>query len=131
MTHLLSFWTDPAAGTSDDWYQGVLKSRFSYTLELRCGPGGGIEQFDLPTNQIKPSGEELWAAQKVVFQKMVDLSIDETTPTPQPPIGVCGSPEWANDKWCDDENNNAGCNYDDGACCNNYAAGIPAGTGKV
>ena len=32
------------------------------------------------------------------------------------PIG-CGSPLWANDKWCDDENNNAACNYDGGACC--------------
>ena len=31
----------------------------------------------------------------------------------------CGSPQWANDQWCDDENNNAGCNFDGGACCNN------------
>ena len=30
---------------------------------------------------------------------------------------VCGSPEYANDRWCDDENNNAGCNWDNGACC--------------
>ena len=35
----------------------------------------------------------------------------------------CGSPYWANDKWCDDENNNAGCNFDDGACCNNFFNG--------
>ena len=90
-----------------------------------------MDIFDLPPNQIKASGEELWAAQKVIFQKMVDLSNDETTPTPQPPSGGCGSPEWAFDDWCDDENNNSGCNYDDGACCKNYAAGIPAGTGTV
>ena len=108
-----------------------MKSRFSYTIELRCGPGGGVDIFDLPPNQIKASGEELWAAQKVIFQKMVDLSNDETTPTPQPQSGGCGSPEWAFDDWCDDENNNSGCNYDDGACCKNYAAGIPAGTGTV
>ena len=31
----------------------------------------------------------------------------------------CGSPQFANDQWCDDENNNAGCNFDGGACCNN------------
>ena len=31
----------------------------------------------------------------------------------------CGSPEWADDQYCDDENNNAGCNWDGGACCNN------------
>merc|ERR1711997_157653 len=29
----------------------------------------------------------------------------------------CGSPLWANDKWCDDENNNAACKFDGGACC--------------
>ena len=95
------------------------------------GPLNGGYGFLLPAGQIKASGEELWEAQRVVFQKMVDLSNDETTATPQPPIDGCGSPEYANDKWCDDENNNAGCNYDDGACCNNYAAGTPAGTGTV
>ena len=31
----------------------------------------------------------------------------------------CGLPEWATDESCDDENNNAGCNWDDGACCGN------------
>ena len=37
-----------------------------------------------------------------------------------PPTG-CGSPQWANDQWCNDENNNANCNYDGGACCfNNF-----------
>ena len=122
-------YSDEAAGAADDWYKGVLNSRFVYTIELRDKEGSGYSGWLLPANQIKPSGEELWAAQRVVFQKMVDLSNDETTPTPQPPIGGCGSPEWAFDDWCDDENNNAGCNYDDGACCKNYAAGIPAGTG--
>ena len=71
------------------------------------------------------------------FQKMVDLSNDETTPTPQPPTtqppttqppitqppSGCGSPQWANDMYCDDENNNASCNYDGGACCSNSASG--------
>ena len=124
-------YSDEAAGAADDWYKGVLNSRFVYTIELRDKEGSGYSGWLLPANQIKPSGEELWAAQRVVFQKMVDLSNDETTPTPQPPSGGCGSPEWAFDDWCDDENNNAGCNYDDGACCKNYAAGIPAGTGTV
>jgi len=31
----------------------------------------------------------------------------------------CGSPEYATDNFCDDENNKAGCNWDGGACCNN------------
>ena len=31
----------------------------------------------------------------------------------------CGSPQWANDNFCDDENNNPLCNFDGGACCDN------------
>ena len=30
----------------------------------------------------------------------------------------CGLPEFASDSICNDENNNAGCNWDGGACCN-------------
>jgi len=62
---------DPAAGASDDWYKGVLGSRFSYTTELR---DTGRYGFVLPANQIKPSGEELWAAQTVMFKKMIEVS---------------------------------------------------------
>ena len=29
----------------------------------------------------------------------------------------CGIPEYAEDEYCDDSNNNKGCNYDGGACC--------------
>jgi len=61
----------PAAGASDDWYKGVLGARFAYTIELR---DTGLHGFVLPENQIKPSGEELWAAHKLVFQRMIDLS---------------------------------------------------------
>ena len=43
------------------------------------------------------------------------------TPTTPPP--GCNSPEWANDQYCDDENNNADCNWDGGACCGNNASG--------
>ena len=35
----------------------------------------------------------------------------------------CGSPHWATDMWCDDENNNAECNWDGGACCFNDHTG--------
>ena len=38
-----------------------------------------------------------------------------TTPTPS----SCGNPQWFNDGYCDDENNNPGCNFDGGDCCNN------------
>ena len=29
----------------------------------------------------------------------------------------CGKPHWKGDKICDDENNNAGCDFDGGDCC--------------
>jgi len=31
----------------------------------------------------------------------------------------CGSTKYADDEYCDDESNNADCNWDGGACCNN------------
>jgi len=61
----------PAAGAADDWYKGVLKARFAYTVELR---DTGRHGFILPEDQIQPSGEELWEAERVVLQKMVDVS---------------------------------------------------------
>ena len=30
---------------------------------------------------------------------------------------ACGLPQYKNDGFCDDRNNNAGCDYDGGACC--------------
>ena len=62
---------DPAAGASDDWYKGVLKSRFAYTYELR---DTGRHGFILPESEIIPSGEELWEAQRVMFKKMIEVS---------------------------------------------------------
>merc|ERR1711874_807827 len=37
----------------------------------------------------------------------------ETTQAP----GICGSPQWFGDNYCDDDNNNAGCGFDGGDCC--------------
>ena len=34
-----------------------------------------------------------------------------------PVLDGCVTPEWANDDFCDDENNTPECNYDGGACC--------------
>ena len=42
---------DPAAGNSQDWYKGVLKARFVYTVELR---DTGFHGFVLPAYQIIP-----------------------------------------------------------------------------
>ena len=51
---------------------------------------------------------------------MILISQDAAAP---PPTEECGSPQWATDDYCDDENNNAGCNYDGGACCPPHADG--------
>ena len=44
-----------------------------------------------------------------------------TTTTNTPDLNAlvtCGSPDWADDRYCDDDNNNEDCNgYDGGACC--------------
>ena len=69
---------DPASGASDDWYkaprsEGGLGARFAYTIELR-DKDDGIYTFLLPEEQIKPSGEELWEAKRVIFKKMIEVS---------------------------------------------------------
>ena len=56
-------------GASDDWYKGDLGTRYSFTTELR--PGFDSFGFDLPTEQIVPSGKELLAGMKVVFNKII------------------------------------------------------------
>merc|ERR1711997_25683 len=59
----------PAAGASDDWYRGGLGTRYSFTTELR---DTGYYGFVLPPEQIIPSGEELFAGMKVVFEKLIE-----------------------------------------------------------
>ena len=61
---------DPAAGTSEDWYKGVLGTRFAFTTELR---DTGRYGFLLPPEQIIPSGEEMWAGFEVVIKKILSL----------------------------------------------------------
>ncbi len=63
----------PASGTSDDWYNGVVKSRFTYTIELRKGKNHST-RWILPKEEIIPSGEEIWAALRVMLRKMITLS---------------------------------------------------------
>merc|ERR1712209_42582 len=60
----------PASGAADDWYKGVLGSRFAFTTELR---DTGRYGFILPPDQIIPSGEEMWAAMEVVIAKLLSL----------------------------------------------------------
>merc|ERR1719369_735236 len=59
----------PAAGASDDWYKGGLGTRYAFTTELR---DTGRYGFELPPEQIIPSGEELFAGMKVIFKKLIE-----------------------------------------------------------
>ena len=43
--------------------------------------------------------------------------VPSTPSTQTPSSNGCGAPEWATDAACDDENNNAACDFDNGACC--------------
>ena len=58
---------DLAAGTSADYYN-LAGTRFTYTSELRDKG----HSFLLPPNQITPSGEEMWAAFAVMFDKVLE-----------------------------------------------------------
>jgi len=60
----------PASGASDDWYKGVLGTRFSFTTELR---DTGKHGFVLPSQQIIPSSEEMWAGFEVVINTLLNL----------------------------------------------------------
>merc|ERR1712233_70797 len=62
----------PAAGASDDWYKGVLGTRFAFTTELR---DTGSHGFILPKDQIIPSGEEMWAGFEVVINRILETEV--------------------------------------------------------
>ena len=63
---LLHF-SDPASGATDDYYAS-LGTRYVYTPELRDDGYG----FMLPPQYIIPSGQEVWAAWQVIFQRVFD-----------------------------------------------------------
>ena len=42
---------------------------------------------------------------------------ESSTTTTAPSSTGCGSPNWKGDNYCDDDNNNAGCEWDGGDCC--------------
>jgi murein tripeptide amidase MpaA len=64
----------PAAGAADDWYMGGLGARLAFTTELR---DTGFWGFELPPEQIIPSGEEIWAGMEVVFRHIMAISKKE------------------------------------------------------
>ena len=44
------------------------------------------------------------------------LAVNDGSSTPPPNYG-CLFPQWANDEYCNDENNTPECDFDGGACC--------------
>ena len=53
--------------------------------------------------------------EKFHYLKLILLFILSATPAPC--TGSCGTPSWKGDDYCDDENNNCGCDWDGGDCC--------------
>lgn len=72
--YLCEYVPDPASGASDDWYKAILGTRFVYTTELR---DTGRYGFLLPPEQIIPCGEEMWAAEKVILDKLLDIAVSQ------------------------------------------------------
>jgi hypothetical protein len=60
-----------SSGTSRDWAAGVPQIPYVYTLELR-----DESSFELPPTEIRPTGEEIWAALKTT----VDLIMNREMP---------------------------------------------------
>merc|ERR1712130_687977 len=63
----------PAAGASDDWYKSI-GCRYAFTTELR---DTGHYGFELPKEQIIPSGEEMWAGFEVVIDRVQQTIAEE------------------------------------------------------
>lgn len=64
--------TDAAAGGSDDWAKGAMNIKYSYTVELRrpWWEGRGRGGFILDESEIRPQGQELWAALRAVAREI-------------------------------------------------------------
>ncbi|KAK2139884.1 hypothetical protein LSH36_1577g00031 [Paralvinella palmiformis] len=56
----------PYGGGSPDWARAIANIKYSYLIELR-----DHHSFILPTKEIIPTGEENWAALKVISQEIL------------------------------------------------------------
>jgi len=72
--HNVAYTSEPSwelyytAGTAQDWYYAEAKVPISFTIELR---DTGTYGFQLPANQIKPTGEENWAGFVYFAQEVI------------------------------------------------------------
>jgi murein tripeptide amidase MpaA len=72
--HGKSYTSEPAyqlyytSGTADDWGYTKAKIKYTYTIELR---DTGTYGFQLPANQIVPTGQEIWAAMQYYIDYII------------------------------------------------------------
>jgi len=108
------------------------KIRMSDNILLRRMYGCS-EEFTTPTTVCKDlkSGCAGWKAKGYCTEKYVGYMYSNcpetcgfceeatTIPTTSSTTTVagCAKPNWKGDNWCDDENNNEGCEWDGGDCC--------------
>jgi len=59
-----------ASGASDDWAKAIPEIKWTYTIELRPDQFGQYG-FQLPADQIVPTGEETWAGLQVLANKLL------------------------------------------------------------
>jgi len=57
-----------SSGTSRDWAYGVPRVPYVYTIELR-----NTASFVLPPSEIRPTGQEIWAALKTTITRMQEV----------------------------------------------------------
>jgi len=58
-----------SSGTSRDWAAGVPRIPFVYTIELP-----NLTSFVLPPSEIRPTGEDIWAAVQATVEAMREES---------------------------------------------------------
>jgi len=57
-----------SSGTSRDWAKGVPRIPYVYTIELR-----DTSSFVLPPTEIRPTGQEIWAALRTTIARIQDV----------------------------------------------------------
>jgi hypothetical protein len=60
-----------ASGTSLDWYNGALGTRYAFTADLRGKTFNRSKKYIIEPHLIKDSGKEFLAGMKVVFEKLI------------------------------------------------------------
>ena len=75
--------------------------------------GMEIKQLIMDNVQVKDKYAEFVSSSGLIdVEKTIKAAVAKACSSTS-----CGSPDWKGDNWCDDENNNCGCEWDGGDCC--------------